>query len=165
MKTKIIILILCTMASAVFAQKETADNTKYRNEKNIYNLSLIKYLDYLYENRKILQDTVLIEIDSEIHITDSLLQQIGKTAIFKLNFTNKEDYFKKHKVATVCKLFPLSFENGEFRVSIVPFGVSYKYDRNTHTRHYHYVNGGGYVIVYKFADNQFIFDRVEEWGI
>ena len=175
MKKTIFTISLCFACLFTAFGQETADNTNRLNDKNIYNLTIKKYIEYLH-SRNIEKDTLLFEIGCSI-LADSILPQIEQTVIFQLNFHNENDYFAKRKSATVYEIYSIRFENGEFYVSITPKGTSYKKERRFYMaiipfrigrsieHKYRSSIGGGYIFYYRFENGQFVFDRMSEWGI
>jgi hypothetical protein len=138
---------------------QTASNTVALNEKNLYYQALTQYLHFEKWDRGVSIDTLYIEEDPRI--TDSLLTHSGETTVIKLKPGEVAIHSKNKKNLLLYKVYPLRFENGEFSVSFVPFLLAdEKKKRNA--------NGAAsvsYRVVYRFDNNKFVFQRVEDHGI
>jgi hypothetical protein len=145
------------IATSVFGQ--IASNTSLHNEENVYYQALTQYLSYLKTNRNITPDTVYIEDDFKI--TDSLLLQSGQSKFIKLTLDNVEQLLKERESFTLLRLFPLRYENGQFSVSFVPFGIT----KGKKKGDINYTNPGSYFVVFKFGDDKFHFIRIDDYGI
>jgi len=153
---------LFTLILIIFFNKaysKTANNTVAFNEKNIYYQALTEYLDFEKWNRGLTIDTLYIEED--FRITDSLLMNSGQTKFIKLNPEDVSNHVKTKKGLLLYKVFPLRYENGEFSVSFVPVLLS----DEKRKRNMNVTGTVSYSVVYKFDNNKFIFQRVEDKGI
>jgi hypothetical protein len=138
-----------------YSHSQTASNTVSYNDKNIYYQALTQYINFEQRDHGLTLDTLFIEDD--YRLTDSIILQSAQTVFIKLKAEDISNYLTTRKGFVLYKVVPLRYENGEFSVSFVPVFVSQeKKKRNTHA-----VISGSYRIVYKFDNNKFIFQRVE----
>ena len=134
---------------------QIASTTEANNDKNIYYQALTQYVNFEQRDHGVILDTLYIEDDNRL--TDSLLLQSAHTVFIKFKSADISTYLKTHQGIILYKVLPLRYENGEFSVSFSPSFVSHKKkQRDTNN-----VNYGSYRIVYKFDDNRFVFQRVE----
>ena len=158
--THIVFLLFGLFVNNVRGQD--ADNTDRHNAKNIYYQSLVRYLDYVNDtshsvSKKV--DTLYIEDDN--YFIRGLIDSIGSVKIIKVE--KVYEYIKKRhwNGFTLIKMFPLNFENGEFSIDFIPYGVTFERKK----RSLNFGNGGGYAVFYRFENNQFYFVRIEDHGI
>jgi hypothetical protein len=138
---------------------QIADNTNKRDQSNIYNESIIQYFYYLNKEKFNISDTIYFSED-EFGLTDSLMERINGIRLIIIEQSEIEKLVIKKKGITMYKLFPLEYENQEFHVSLVPFGVTYKVESGLF-----FSNPGGYWINFKFNKGKFEFIRIDDNGI
>jgi hypothetical protein len=135
---------------------QVADNTNKRDESNIYNQSIIQYFNYLKIEKSKTSDTIFF-MEDELGLTKRLISRIGNTQLISINESEIAKLVIKSKSLTVYKIFPLEYENQEFHVSIVPYGVTYKNDETGLL----FVTYGGCWINFKFENEKFKFIRIQ----
>jgi hypothetical protein len=156
MKQKIITIIFLTILMPI--QGQNANNTANKNVNNIYNLVLIKYLEQLEIKENQIPDTIFIEKFAPL--TDSLLPSIGKTKLAILDLSEIEKKITYKGSITLYKLFPLEYKNREFKVALVPFGVT-----SSNEYELYFANNGTYWTYFKFRNAKFKFKRAIFFGI
>jgi hypothetical protein len=148
---------------AITAFGQTANNTDRLNDKNIYYQSLARYVHFMttdpYYSKNSNVDTLYIE--KRTCPTDSLINHIGKTTIVMVEdpYSFLQDQHRER--ITLFRIFPMAYQDGEFSVSFVPFGVK----ADTKKKMLRYTNAGSFEVKYKFTDLQFHFTSIENHGI
>jgi hypothetical protein len=153
----LLLLSLLSINEPILAQ--VADNTNRLNERNIYYQAFKQYLNYVQteEGRKI--DKIYIE--DNFRMTDSLLFENGTTKFIKLEFESIPSHLKSNPSLILYRLFPLRYGNGKFSVSFNLYVVTY----NKKTRNLHYALTSTYRVTFEFHDNNFVFQKVESFGV
>ena len=156
---------LFSLTVPILVHGQYADNTGKHNTANIYYQALSHIVEY-ERSQHISCDTVYLEQDGYL-TTDSIITEIGPTKIIVLNYQELKRVLDKEKHIALHRLFALSYSNGEFSISCIPFGASFDKGKNNKLKHKHISlgNGGGYEVFFRFENNQFQFVRVKEWGI
>lgn len=154
---KHLLIIFLLLPSIIFGQYITT--TEQGGQNNIYNNALKQYLSHVSKFDKIKIDTLFIE-QNEI-ITDSLQSSINGTFLKKLNWTEINIQLDQKLSIVLYKLFPLSFDKGQFFVSIIPYST---YEKGGEVN---LIYSGACKIIYSFDKNtkRFKFSKVVCWGI
>jgi len=88
--------------------------------------------------------------------------KIGKTKLIIIQDSDLTKTLKKEsKTISLYRLFPLAYQNKKFVISILPFGVHY----NKTTNEIHFINGGGYSVIFTFEKGMFKFKQIINNGI
>lgn len=159
-----LLLLSLLFAFGQTCSAQIADNTNRHNDNNIYFQALKQYLEYratdTFYSKLDQIDTLFIYQDSKI--IDSLLSVIGTTKIIMVG--DPYTFLKSRNEGRIVlySIFPLAFENGEFSVSFVPFGVKINKKRK---KNLNFSNPGSYKVVFAFEKRLFHFVRLEDHGI
>jgi hypothetical protein len=120
---------------------------------------MVQVTNYMAEKNTGIRDTILIETNSPL--TDSILEKSKELLFKKVLFSDLQDELKTKKKLTLFRIHPIDFANGEFFVSITPFGVSKGRKKNN----LKYFNSGGYKVFFRYENSGFLFTRIEDCGI
>ena len=153
---RLIFILICL--STFYSKGQIADNTRRKNERNIYYQALTQYISSESKNGRIL-DSIYIEEDGII--TDSLLLKSGSTIFVILSIEKMHELLRSVPDLVVYKLFPLSYAKKYFSIGFVPFHVTKGSNANDLT----YGNGGSCHVFFKYKNYKFIFQTVECYGI
>ncbi|WP_299708238.1 hypothetical protein [uncultured Pontibacter sp.] len=136
-------------------------STEVSGQSSIYNDALIQYIKHLDKNA-VKFDTLYLSNQPEV-LTDSLMAKVGNTFIKIVNENEGElnEILNRKEGIIYHYLFPLSFHNGQFYVSILPLGA--KKEKGE----IRLLNSGGGRAAYSFDQKkkQFKFIKYESWGI
>ena len=114
-----LLFLLLLVPFLSFGQK--LNSTELRGQSNLYNDAIKRYLIYQSKTNQLKLDTLTIEQQSPV--TDSLLTNIDKTRIDVVNWDEIRSLLNKESSLILYKLFPLSFDNGRFFISLVPYST------------------------------------------
>jgi hypothetical protein len=155
---KRLILFILLIPRITFGQD--INSTERRGANNVYTDAIKQYLTFIENQGKIKLDKFIIE--QKGHYLDSISPSIKDTYIQFANASDIDKLLEKGNSFVLYGLSPLSFDKGQFFISIVPF-VSTK-DRGDGVR---LEVSGGSKIIYSFdsKSRNFKFIKVENWGI
>ena len=153
-------LILFILLIPRISLSQDINTTERYSTNNIYTDAIKQYLTYIENKDKIKLDTLIIRQSEQF--TDSISKRIKDTYIQIADTSEIDRLLKKGNSFVLYVLSPLSFDRGQFFISIVPF-VSTN-DRGDGVR---LEVSGGCKIQYSFdtKSRQFKFRKVESWGI
>lgn len=155
---RLLILFILLIPRITFGQD--INSTDRHGANNVYTDAIKHYLTFLEDKGNIKQDTFIIELKG--HYLDSITPIIKDTYMQFANSADIDKLLEKGNSFVLNGISPLSFDNGRFYISIVPF-VSTK-DRGDGVR---LEVSGGSKIIYSFdsKNRNFKFIKVENWGI
>ncbi|TKK64109.1 hypothetical protein FC093_23265 [Ilyomonas limi] len=116
--TRLLFFILL-LPTVTFGQ--TINTTDKSGRRNIYNDAISRYITLVSKSDKSIFDTLLLFKDDLL--TDSLQTTIQKTRIMLLDSTDISNRLERDDSFIGHRIFPLSFDNGQFYINIVPFRV------------------------------------------
>ena len=154
--TTMIKYLLTTLVFFIYLSSngQVVDNFTQKDESNIYNQTLIQYINYLEKENRIKPDTLFVERDDKL--TENLIAQVGKTKILvvQVKDLDKNKLTQERKFVTY-KLYPVEFVNQEFRVPLIPY--QNWYDENHQLWG---MDNGRYWAVYEFKEGKFFFKKI-----
>ena len=155
---KRLILFILLIPRITFSQD--INSTEKSGANNLYTDAIKHYLTFIENKEKIKLDTFIVRHST--HVTDSISTRINDTYIKIANASDIDKLLDKGNSFVLYGLSSLSFDKGQFFISIVPLvstddigdGVRFEVI-------------GGCKIKYSFdsKSRQFKFVRVESWGI
>jgi len=153
-----LILFILLIPRITFSQD--INSTEKSGTNNLYTDAIKQYLTFIENKDKIKLDTFIVRQSEQF--TDSISKRIKDTYIQVANTIEIDRLLKKGNPFVLYGLSPLSFDRGQFFISIVPF-VSTN-DKGDGVR---LEVIGGCKIKYSFdtKSRQFKFIKVESWGI
>ena len=100
---------------------QIVNTTDKSGQRNIYNDAIKHFITFASKSDKSVFDTLLILKDNLL--TDSLQSTIQKTQIVLIDSTEISNKLQGDNSFIAYKIFPLSFDNGNFYINILPFHV------------------------------------------
>lgn len=154
---KLLLILLPIVGGLLGYSQPKADNTFKQNESNIYYQAICQYA--IFEQAK--QDTIYLETN---YIADSILSRSNQynLTFVKVTTTQLPKILSKKKAFTLCRITELNHNNdGIFYIKIIPFAVT----KSKTAGKYIYGGGGYYKLIFKFTNEQYVFQNIEVHGI
>lgn len=148
--------ILITLCS--FGQDDNINNIDNKGESNIYFQAIKESLSFI-KTKGFPKDTLFLEEDYKL--TTNILPSCAGTSIILLDPQKLWEKVSMTKAIDLYRIYPLSYSEGEFFISIVPYAVSLNKEDNT----FRYIYAGGYKVLFKFDGKKFVFEKVIQHSI